>query len=218
MVHQEGAQLLAARPRRIGSRTTSVRRQLLEALSEPELRALHQKVLGLAFSNRTGAERALADFNWHRGSANALRMARAFGLPDAYAGKKERPERGKSYEIEPIGSLRPLKSYQRGILGEIRSRLSGSGRLMVSSFTGTGKTRLGMEYVVDLLLRDDQGPVVIWVAQKRELLDQACDSIEQLKQYLAVLTLTDRRHPVQSALPAAPEDGRSSPPPFSPEP
>lgn len=145
-------------------------------------------------------------------------MARAFGLPDAYAGKKERPERGKSYEIEPIGSLRPLKSYQRGILGEIRSRLSGSGRLMVSSFTGAGKTRLGMEYVVDLLLRDDQGPVVIWVAQKRELLDQACDSIEQLKQYLAVLTLTDRRHPVQSALPAAPEDGRSSPPPFSPEP
>ncbi len=51
---------------------------------------------------------------------------------------------------------------------------------MVSSFTGTGKTRLGMEYVVDLLLADDDGPLVLWVAQKGELLDQACDSIEQL--------------------------------------
>lgn len=118
--------------------------------------------------------------NWHRGSATALRITRAVGLPDAFSGLRDRAGRANTYEIEPLGSLPPLKSYQRGILREVRLILEERPRAMVSSFTGTGKTRLGMEYVVDQLLSEDERPVVLWVAQKGELLDQACESIEQL--------------------------------------
>lgn len=181
LVRSQGPTLLAERPRRIGQQETSVRRLLLESLAEEELRALHAKVTRESSQlQRKALERELANLNWHRGSPNALRLTRAFGLPDAFAGVRERGTRPGTYEIEPLGALKPLKGYQRGILREVRVQLENGARVMVSSFTGTGKTRLGMEYVVDQLLSEEEHPLVLWVAQKGELLEQACDSIEQL--------------------------------------
>jgi len=181
LVRQQGPSLLAERPRRIGAQQTSVRRLLLESLDEESLRGLFERVRGReAPANRRTIERDLAELNWHRGSMTALRVTRALGLPDAFAGVKERNGRTSVYEIEPIGALPPLKAFQRGILREVRLLLEQRTRVMVSSFTGTGKTRIGMEYVVDQLLAEEQQPLVIWVAQKGELLEQACDAIEQL--------------------------------------
>lgn len=181
IVRQQGPQLLAERPRRIGSQTTSIRKALLESLPEGDLGRLYERLRGKAApANRQAAERDLSEFNWHRGSSSALRFTRGFGLPDAFAGLREKRDRAPVYEIEPIGALKPLMPYQRGILREVRSLLAKRRRAMVSSFTGTGKTRLGMEYVVDMLLADSEGPLVLWVAQKGELLDQACDAVEQL--------------------------------------
>lgn len=181
IVRHQGPQLLAERPRRIGRHETSIRRLLLESLPEEELRALHARLRGEpAAGDRRTAEHKLSKLNWHRGSPSALRLTRAVGLPDAFAGVRERRLRDLAYEIEPLGSLPPLKPYQRGILREVRQLLSRRRRVMVSSFTGTGKTRLGMEYAVDVLMADEERPLVLWVAQKGELLDQACDSIEQL--------------------------------------
>jgi superfamily II DNA or RNA helicase len=181
LVRQQGPSLLAERPRRIGAQQTSVRRLLLESLDEESLRGLFERVRGReAPANRRTIERDLAELNWHRGSMTALRVTRALGLPDAFAGVRERNGRTSVYEIEPIGALPPLKAFQRGILREVRLLLEQRTRVMVSSFTGTGKTRIGMEYVVDQLLAEEQQPLVIWVAQKGELLEQACDAIEQL--------------------------------------
>jgi len=181
LVRQQGPSLLAERPRRIGTHETSVRRMLLEAMDEEALRRLYERVRNApAPASRKSIERDLAELNWHRGTATTLRITRALALPDAFAGIRDRNGRSSAYEIEPIGSLPPLKSYQRGILREVRSLLEQGSRAMVSSFTGTGKTRLGMEYVVDQLLAEEERPVVVWVAQKGELLDQACDAIEQL--------------------------------------
>jgi DNA repair protein RadD len=181
LVRQQGPSLLSERPRRIGASETSVRRVLLEALPEEELQRLFERIRGRPpLAARRSMEKDLAELNWHRGSATALRVTRALGLPDAFAGLRDRNGRANTYEIEPLGALPPLKSYQRGILREVRLILEEQPRAMVSSFTGTGKTRLGMEYVVDQLLSEDERPVVLWVAQKGELLDQACDAIEQL--------------------------------------
>ncbi|HRU10729.1 MAG TPA: hypothetical protein P5144_15240, partial [Thermoanaerobaculia bacterium] len=167
LVRQQGPSLLAERPRRIGAQQTSVRRLLLESLDEEALRSLFKRVRGReAPANRRTIERDLAELNWHRGSMTALRVTRALGLPDAFAGVKERNGRTSVYEIEPIGALPPLKAFQRGILREVRLLLERRTRVMVSSFTGTGKTRIGMEYVVDQLLAEEQQPLVIWVAQK----------------------------------------------------
>ncbi|MEO8197383.1 MAG: helicase-related protein [Thermoanaerobaculia bacterium] len=181
LVRSLGPSLLAERLRRIGSQETSVRRLLLESLPEGELGALFAKLRGDDRKlQRKSMERELAEMKWHRGSPTTLRLARAVGLPDAFAGAKESERRDSSYEIAPQGVLKPLKSYQRGILREIRAMLEGGPRVMVSSFTGTGKTRMGMEFVVDQLLAEEEHPLVLWVAQKGELLEQACDSIEQL--------------------------------------
>ncbi len=181
IVRQQGPSLLADRPRRFGTQITSVRRLLLQSLGEPELHALYLRIRKKTVpAQRRAIEKDLAELNWHRGSATALAIARALGLPDAFAGLRTRRDRASAYEIEPIGSLPPLKAFQRGILREVRQQFESRSRAMVSSFTGTGKTRLGMEYVVDTLLEPEGAPLVLWVAQKGELLDQACDSIEQL--------------------------------------
>jgi DNA repair protein RadD len=181
IVRQLGPQLLAERPRRIGTETTSIRKALLKSLPDDEIGRLFEQLRRKeALFNRQVIEKDLAEYNWHRGSASAVRVTRALGLPDSFAGSDDAPGRATQYEIDVIGSLPPLKPYQKGILRKVRTTLETSHRAMVSSFTGTGKTRLGMEYVVDLLLADDEGPLVLWVAQKGELLDQACDSIEQL--------------------------------------
>lgn len=182
IVRHEGASLLAARPRRFGTQVTSVRRLLLQSLGEADLRALFERVRKRpAPAARRAIEKDLSEMKWTRGSSSALSISRALGLPDAFAGMRARRERASAYEIEPIGSLPPLKPFQRGILREVRALLEARSRAMVSSFTGTGKTRIGMEYVVDtLLMSEDDGTLVVWVAQKGELLDQACDAIEQL--------------------------------------
>lgn len=181
IVRQQGPQLLAERPRRIGTETTSVRKALLKSLSEDDIGRLFEQLRKRPpTAGRPSLEKDLAEYNWHRGSASAVRITRALGLPDSFAGSGDAPGRAPQYEIDLIGSLPPLKPYQRGILRNVRATLGDRPRAMVSSFTGTGKTRMGMEYVVDVLLADDPGPLVLWVAQKGELLDQACDSIEQL--------------------------------------
>lgn len=181
LVRQQGPQLLAERPRKIGTQETSVRRVLLQSLPESDLRELYTRVRrSEPPALRRTVERNLSEFNWHRGSAAALALTRAVGLPDAFAGVRSRRDRDKAYDIEPIGSLPPLKPFQRGILREVRALLESHTRAMVSSFTGTGKTRLGMEFVVDTLVGPDPWPLVLWVAQKGELLEQACDAIEQL--------------------------------------
>jgi DNA repair protein RadD len=181
IVRQQGPQLLAERPDRIGHQKTSIRKVLLERLPETELKRLYERLRDRPMTGtRQAAEKDLAEFNWHRGSASALRFTRAFGIPDAFAGLRDKRDRAATYEIEPIGTLRPLTPYQRGILREVRTLLADRRRAMVSSFTGTGKTRLGMEYVVDGLLTGDEPPLVLWVAQKGELLEQACEAIEQL--------------------------------------
>lgn len=181
IVRQQGPQLLAERPRRIGTETTSIRKALLKSLADEEIGRLFERLRRKPPpANRLLSERDLAGYNWHRGSASALRVTRALGLPDSFSGLSDPRRRASAYEIDPIGSLPQLKPYQRGILRDVRATLKDKSRAMVSSFTGTGKTRLGMEYVVDMLLADDERPLVLWVAQKGELLDQACDSIEQL--------------------------------------
>ena len=187
IVRNEGAQLLASRPRRVGQKESSIRRRLLEELPEDKLRALNERLRGENQPVLRGTiERDLAEWRWHRGAPKSLILTRALGLPDAFAGIRERGARDAQYPIEPIADLPKLKAFQRGILKEIRSVFEKRPRIMVSCFTGTGKTRIGMEYAVEMLQGGEDGSTVVWIAQKEELLDQACDSIDELWPWLGV--------------------------------
>jgi len=181
VVRSEGMQLIANPQRKIGQSKTSIRRKLLEGLSEERVRSLHlaleptkevPKQVGKVVSR-------LAEYKWHRGKSGARLFTDALGLPMSFAGLRETEKRGNTFEIPPYAKVPPLKAFQRGVLRAAQECLQERGRGMISSFTGTGKTRMGMEFAIDLLMKCE-GEGVVWIAQKRELLDQACDAIEQL--------------------------------------
>jgi len=181
IVHQQGAGLLAEPMRKFGSTETSIRKKLLESLRPEELQELFKSLrpnddvpgrLGFLINK-------IARHKWHRGRSGARLITRALGMPEAYAGVAALAKREAQYEIEPLGQVPPLKPFQKGVLHALEDCLVDGAAAMVSSFTGTGKTRMGMEHCIDLLERGD-GAGVLWIAQKTELLDQACDSIEQL--------------------------------------
>jgi DNA repair protein RadD len=182
IVRKEGPALLSRRVERIGKGRTSVREKLLESLPEEAVRRLYVELrhsdppaqLGRVVSD-------LATFKWQRGSSSALRITRTLGLPESFAGVQERGRRERLFEVEPHSHVSPLLPFQAGVLSKLDECLGVNGRAMVSSFTGTGKTRMGMEHVISRLLDNGEEPaLVIWVAQKAELLDQASDTIEEL--------------------------------------
>ena len=121
----------------------------------------------------------LAAFAWHRGKSKAVRLTRALSIPDAFAGVAERG-RPQMFDVGPQVKVSSLKPFQVGIVRAVQARLAGTGRVMASSYTGTGKTRMGLEFVISRLLESESGGLIVWVAQKRELLDQAADAMEEL--------------------------------------
>jgi len=155
--------------------------KLLQGLPEEDLRDLFRRLRKSQTmpANRGTIERDLAQFKWHRGSDAALTFCRAFGLPDVFAGTRE-VKRGDYFEVPSLLELPPLKAYQRGLLKAMQDKLAAGGRLMASSFTGTGKTRIAMEYLCGELAAAEDSQTVLWIAQKQELLDQACDAVAEI--------------------------------------
>lgn len=181
LVRQHGPMLLASPRRKIGSTETSIRFKLLETLSEETLRSLFKDLRSKdkepATKGRVAAK--LADLRWYRGSSTAFKMARALEMPDAFAGTRAVGSRQSTYQVSALDPVQPLKDYQQGIIKELRACLRKQERVMVSAFTGTGKTRMAMEFAMDRLIQEGEG-CVCWIAQKAELLDQACDAIEYM--------------------------------------
>ena len=67
-----------------------------------------------------------------------------------------------------------LKYYQSTIYSEVKQTLNEPFvRALISMPTGTGKTRTAMQLVCEYL-NENPNRSVIWVADKRELIDQAC--------------------------------------------
>lgn len=172
LVRRAGVALLAQRP---------IRHILLGRLSDEALHALLREINEKARIASTGdAIEELARKKWHRGSNRAKAFCRALQLPLPFAGSGS-PSLPALEHVDSIPQYRPLHPYQKGLVRAIRETLQQEPRLMVSSFTGTGKTRIGMELVcLELAQAVDHQNVVFWVAQKSILLEQAIDALRQL--------------------------------------
>lgn len=187
IVREKGVQLLADTPRRIGSAQTSVRRKLLEELDDLALRSL----FGQLRPNRPIPSQSgrivsdLSKFKWHRGSASTHLFVQAFSMPHSFAGVREFGKKEKQEEILPGCPPPSLHPFQQSLQDKLRSSIQQHRRVMLSSFTGTGKTRVAIEHICELLNVDEEEsfPVIFWVAQKAELLEQAIDSIVDLWPY-----------------------------------
>ena len=137
---------------------------------------------------------ALKQFKWaldrldppsqFAGSARAVRFVRSLGFSPEWAGQRGR-KRDPFLEVEGY-SLPPLHCYQRIIADNVREMLrgelgDGAGRRgMIAMPTGSGKTRVAVQAVVEAMRVDGFRGGVLWVADRDELCEQAVEAWRQV--------------------------------------
>ena len=114
------------------------------------------------------------------GSARAVEFVRSLGFPETWAGERKR-RRDPFIEVEGRYTLPPLHDYQETIAGRIRQLLRGESgpdgrRGMVSLPTGSGKTRVTVQAVVEAMRDDKFSGGILWVTDRGELCEQAVES------------------------------------------
>ena len=112
------------------------------------------------------------------GSERAVRFVRSLGFSEEWAGERNR-KRDPFLEIEGPYSLPQFHGYQRTIAGNVRELLrekhgnSDERRGMISMPTGSGKTRVAVQAIVEAMRDDGFRGGVLWIADRDELCEQA---------------------------------------------
>lgn len=121
---------------------------------------------------------------WAR-SARAVEFVRSLGFAEEWAGERNvlRPP----FEVvDGPWELPDLHGYQRTIVGSVRELLraetsADSGRRgMISMPTGSGKTRVAVQAVVEAIRDDGFDGGVLWIADRDELCEQAVEAWRQV--------------------------------------
>ncbi len=119
------------------------------------------------------------------GSSRAVAFVQALGFTDDWAGERNR-KRDPWLEVEGPTELRPLHDYQERVAEGIRAMLRGEAagrcerRAMISLPTGSGKTRVAVQAIVEAIREDDFPGGVLWVADRDELCEQAVEAWRQV--------------------------------------
>ncbi len=114
------------------------------------------------------------------GSTAAIEFVRSLGFSRAWAG--QRGKRRDSYlEVHGPFRLPPLHSYQEKIAENVRSLLRGgldsvTRRGLIGLPTGSGKTRVAVQSLVEAICNDGFRGHVLWVADREELCEQAVEA------------------------------------------
>lgn len=111
------------------------------------------------------------------GESTSLSWVQELGLPEEFAGVKEDRPPARESIMGPI-VLPPLHIYQRTAIDNVTQLLSGTGphRGLVSLPTGSGKTRVAVQAVVEHITSSRTTPLVLWIAQSDELCEQAAET------------------------------------------
>ena len=111
------------------------------------------------------------------GSQAALRFVRDLGFPPEYAGTRG-AVREPLLQVDGPTELPALHPYQRTIANEVRELLARSEnrRALIALPTGAGKTRVAVQAIVEAVREDGFGGLVLWVADRDELCEQAVQS------------------------------------------
>ena len=115
------------------------------------------------------------------GSARAVRFVRSLGFSADWAGERNR-RLEPFLEIEGRYRLPDLHGYQKVVVRNLRKLLCGdpsnsaSRRGMVSMPTGSGKTRVAVQGIVEAMRDDSFVGGVLWVADRSELCEQAVEA------------------------------------------
>ena len=119
------------------------------------------------------------------GSKQAVDFVRSLGFSDEWAG-----ERNKSpspfLEVEGPYKLPELHDFQKTIVSNVRDMLRSGDvdgakrRGMISIPTGSGKTRVAVQAVVEAMRYDGLDGGILWVADREELCEQAVEAWRQV--------------------------------------
>jgi superfamily II DNA or RNA helicase len=116
---------------------------------------------------------------WY-GNPKAVDFVRRAGLPLIFAGSPSSDRPALEY-VDGPPHLAPLHNYQREITDRIPAVIEDSSRAMISLPTGSGKTRVAVQGLLEAL--DDRSEwLVLWVAQSDELCEQAAETWRHLWQ------------------------------------
>ena len=118
------------------------------------------------------------------GSQRAVEFVRSLGFGEEWAGERN-PRRDPYVEVEGPYSLPELHDYQRKVVGNVRRLIHSNGtegerRGMISMPTGSGKTRVAVQAIVEAMREDGFRGGILWVADRDELCEQAVESWRQV--------------------------------------
>ena len=119
------------------------------------------------------------------GSAPAVDFVHSLGFSTEWAGERDR-RRPPFLEVEGLYVLPDLHDYQRTIVAKVREMLhadhldSPDRRGMISMPTGSGKTRVAVQAIVDAVCHDGFEGGILWVADRDELCEQAVEAWRQV--------------------------------------
>ena len=133
---------------------------------------------------RSALERLDPPGRW-AGSERAVDFVRSLGFSERWAGERDRKP-DPFLEVEGPYSLPSLHGYQQCIVGKVRAVLRGGQvdgterRGMISMPTGSGKTRVAVQAIVEAMRDDGFRGGVLWVADREELCEQAVEAWRQV--------------------------------------
>ena len=119
------------------------------------------------------------------GTQRAVEFVRSLGFGEEWAGDRN-TRRDPYIEVDGPYTLPELHDYQRNVVDTIRRLLGAEGgiiggrRGIVSMPTGSGKTRVAVQAVVEAMREDGFKGGVLWVADRDELCEQAVESWQQV--------------------------------------
>ena len=115
----------------------------------------------------------------------AVKFVRSLGFSDEWAGARNR-SLPPYVEVEGPYALPELHDYQKAIVKDVRAMLHRSDgdraqrRGMISMPTGSGKTRVAVQAVVEAMCHHRLDGGVLWVADREELCEQAVEAWRQV--------------------------------------
>ena len=135
----------------------------------------------------TGALREYRDFlgrldpprQW-TGRPKAVEFVLSLGFSEEWAGEPS-TRRDPYIEVDGPRTLPDLHDYQRRVVDNVRILIQSNGVLgqnrgMVSMPTGSGKTRVAVQSIVEAIRDGDYEGGVLWVADRDELCEQAVEA------------------------------------------
>lgn len=125
----------------------------------------------------------LATFNWGN-NQDTKNFVRIFGYPEYLIPTDNSDVVPVRNILSPKDPFNQLKDYQAQVVFEAMDVIRNpNSRFLVHMPTGSGKTRVAME-VVSHFLNDGEGRQVIWLADRKELCEQAMDAFVRVWAHL----------------------------------